>query len=478
MATGSSTFILHLTARDLRWIQLGRTRSGLQPVDHGRLEGTAEECLEQWAQRYAGADDAVRLYDGRARFFTFRMHMPASSGRRMAGAVALKVRQELGVEPGQVSWATRASRMGDGTGRLDVSTVVARNGDLTAIREWAERHRLGALWVGADVDAIDGLVRGGALPKPVVVLNGDPDGATLYHIDASGAIAKGRLSAGGETNGSLPASLGPNQNHGLGRARFGQNDWAWLGSVAPALEQLPERGAQREETPGGEKKRTDVSPLLIDPPEAARQDAVLLGGLHELLERHCSPMLLRVTSPGVSTAMGSLIAVDGAQGGTPEAVRRLVRRLPATRKLAMITVIAGAALVPAIGWLVAARAGARNRLAEHARELRVPTDVHRSQQAVLQTIAAERKPLLPVIEAVHRAAPSGLTIQTLAIGGDGQMQIDGKAGDPKQAESFFGSLSASPELIDVRLPVVKPGENGHEFQITARIAERQTSGRR
>jgi hypothetical protein len=176
--------------------------------------------------------------------------------------------------------------------------------------------------------------------------------------------------------------------------------------------------------------------------------------------------------------MASLLEEGAAPVALPAALERLERRLPSTRALALALAVAAAALAVSVAGLFVVRAGAREQLAQHALTLRAPTEIRRSQEAVLRGIAAERQPLLPIIEAIHKAAPPGLLLESLIVGAGGELQLNCTTKDRSQADALFRELSASPLLSDVKLPVVKPDRKGISFQMTAQIRARQTKARR
>jgi hypothetical protein len=475
MARETTHYLLHLTGSSLGWLRLRRTGRTIEVVDRGRSEGDGDALLDTWAEKHADAGASVRLYDGRPRYYCFRMTTPMLARRQQTGAVALKVRQELGVSADQLTWAARAGRSATQPDRVEFFTVVARRDDFEPIRRWAERRRFASLWVGADVDAVHYLVHCAGLPRPLAVLNCDAGGVTVFHADEEGGLAKGRLATAAEANGSLPAALAGDRRPNLGRICFGDPDWSWLGRVAPALELLPER---KPSPPDARATKPALQLRNGSTTGGVTDDAVLLGGLYDLIDRHCSPSWLRLAPAGTATAMASLLHVAGAPSAVAAPWERLESRLPGTRRLVKFAAIAALALVVAVSWLVVARGNGQGALRQHVAGLRDSADILRSQQTVLQTIGGERKPLIPVIQTIHQAAPEGMLVDTLQIGNEGQMQIGGKIGDPKLAGDFFNALSGSPLLTEVRLPVVKPGDDGMTFEMTGRIAARQTARRR
>jgi len=466
--------ILHLTDQGLRWLRLTRQGRRLELSDSGLLEGEPLPCLERWGAEHARPGAAIRLYDGRPRYYCFTLRLPSSARRGMAGAVALRVRQDLGVEPAQMAWATRAHKAADRPGMLDLFTVVARREDLEPIRQWAERHALAALWVGADIDAIQCLVGAGALAPPVVVLNGDPGGVTLFHAEAAGGIAKGRLTPGASVNGALLTTLAAGTDNGLARASFGQPDWHWLGRVAPTLERLPER------TPRAPGEHSAGATLHLEGgrTETLQTDAVLLGGVHDLMRRSCSPAWLGLASADAVTPMDSLLGGRPSPLGAGDWIERIEQRLPSTRRVALAVVLGAVLLAATATATVLVRRQAQARLTEKVATLRQPIEIYRSQEATLRTIDAERQSLLPVIEAIHQVAPSGMQLDSLAVGAGGDLLLDCSTKNRNNADELLRALAASPLFTNVQVPVVKPDKNGFSFQLMAQIRDRQRQVRR
>jgi Tfp pilus assembly protein PilN len=441
-------------------------------------EGEPIALLDRWAKAHARPGVPIRLYDARPRYYGFTMSLPMAALGRMAGAVTLKVRQELGVDDGQMTWAARVERPAVPAGRpgqVDLFVVVARRAEIEDVRLWSERAGLaGRLWVGADVDAVRCLTREGGVRAPAVLIVADgPGSATLYHADPSGAVAKGRLAAGVAGGGLPPRALEAGASDGLSRVAFGPVDAAWLAQASPALAGLTERPIPAPGQWIGEA----LGPSLraATPDALLARDPVLLGALRDLTARRVAPGRLRLASGGGVTAISSLLESSAAAENVLGAslLDELIRRLPTTCQLARLTGVAGGVL--ALGLLACwgVRRSAQASLSAATAKIATPMEVLRSQNAVLQRVGLERKALLPVIQAIHEVAPNGMTLDSLTIAPGGQLRLACSANSRDDADAFTRRLAKSPLLAGVEAPEIKSSQGKIAFTLTARILDRQ-----
>jgi hypothetical protein len=296
--------------------------------------------------------------------------------------------------------------------------------------------------------------------------------ATLYHVDPSGVVAKGRLAPGVAGGGLPPRALEAEANDGLGRVAFGPVDAAWLAQAFPALARLAERPSP---APGQWIGEALGPSLRAATPDALARDPVLMGALRDLTARRVAPGRLRLASGGGATAISSLLASPAAAGDVLGAslLDELVGRLPTTHSLARLAALAGGAL--ALGALACwgVRHSAQASLSAATAKIATPMEVLRSQNAVLQRVGLERKPLLPVIQAIHEVAPNGMTMDSLTVGPGGQLRLACAANSRDDADAFTRRLAKSPLLAGVEAPEIKSSQGKITFTLTARILDRQ-----
>jgi hypothetical protein len=95
---------------------------------------------------------------------------------------------------------------------------------------------------------------------------------------------------------------------------------------------------------------------------------------------------------------------------------------------------------------------------------------------VLQRIRTERATaMMPVVEAIHQAAPAGLTLQSINLGATGLVKIQGMAQGSEMANNFFKAVAERREFEprSVQLQEVKQIDpQKASFQLTARIKGR------
>lgn len=459
----SAMHLIHLKEKQANWLTLERTGRRLRLVAGGSIAEPPERSLAAWAAAHRKPGVPVRIVDGRPRYFQVRFALPQAAMRGLTGAIELKVRQEVGLPSEQMAWGVRLRRRGGEGGMIDIETTVARRQDVQSLNAWAAELHTGALWIGADVDAAGALARTVAPGKPLLVLDGSTPDARLFHIDATGIVAVERI---GDQHGASPL-LSESLAEGATCLAFGLH-------LPEGLRPLADRdAAARDQAKAAVEqllRSFDTSPDS-EPGAVAARDAVLLGALAELAEPTVAPAWLRWAPAGSATERTGISAERRIT--PPGFVTALEERLPPTRTLVVAAIGGAVLLAGALAWHGAASARAAKKLEEHAISLRVAGEIYRSQQQVLSTVAAERRPLMPVIEAVHRAAPKEVQVHSLTVTQGGALQLDCTTQNREAADAFRVALARSPLLQRVELPVIQPRDDRINFQLTAQIVDRQ-----
>lgn len=439
--------ILHLSDQSLRWMTVEQSRGGLEFKEKGSLEGDPIECLDQWAENEGRLPGEILLYDARPRYYCFATTMPAGGAKQSDSILNLKIRQELGLGEDAIYSASQRLPGGEKSDQVKFFTLVARRRGIDEILEWKERHDLNRLWVGADVVAIRTLLNQGLVPSSTLIVNAEPGGATLYRLDENQQVIKERVAAGSHENGSRWAN--GDRSTFAARADFGDHGTPAVLGAQSGLIDLP---AASIDFGQGDA----MSALGRLGGEAERFDAVVLGGLVQLA--------------GSAPSMASLGPKSKISWLDPAFARRLDLRW-------VVAAALFAAIVMAVSlWSVQGlREGARVRLSERARALAVPSALYRAQEATLKRIAAERSPTLPILRALHEAAPSGITLNSLKVGETGIVQIAGTARSQAAPTTFFGAITQLDMLERVQLQDVKssgPQGRTFSFQGTAQLKAR------
>ena len=99
-------YILHLTAHSLRWMTLEGGPAPARVREFSTLEGEPAQCLAQWSDLHESAPGRTYLFDGRPRYYATRLALPVKARRQKNRALALRVRQELGLDENEVCWST------------------------------------------------------------------------------------------------------------------------------------------------------------------------------------------------------------------------------------------------------------------------------------------------------------------------------------------------------------------------------------
>lgn len=443
--------ILHLNDANLRWATLEGGSRHPKLKESAAIDGPPKESLEKWI---AGRDvqaDRIVIYDSRPMYFSLTTQVPKRAKKQLAPIVRLKIKQEIGLPEEEIYWSTRFQPSEEGGDLEELVILVARRESLSEIADWQSRHLLAHLWVGADVEAIRSLTGHGLLPEPVLIMNADRDGATLYYAQSGNAILKGRAHTP-ETHGDSDL---PHLGWGAATARadFGGSDLPRFQKGYAALRSLPE-APELDFTKNGWGDK--LSPVLVRGLD--RFDAVVLGGVIQHI--------------GEARPMESLLRPIEAVKVEPKVAKTLQLRwiLP----LALLSMI----LLGVSVWsLRTQREEARLKLVKRANSLTAATERFRSQDSVLKRIQTDRSPLLPIFEAIHKAAPPGVNLQSLNIGETGAVQIAGTVRGQEAATTFFKSLSESKLLERVQLPEVKQDRrqqdgSGTTFRITAQVKGR------
>ncbi|GEM_PF-4624338 len=444
--TRRRVYLLHLLPSALRWVAVERRGADWILAERGERPGEPVRALEAWFAEARPLRGSLRIFDGRPRFYTFGLTVPATARKQIPDILKLRMRQELGLGEASAALGVSSWSEADDEGRLGLLAAVARREGLDDLRPLGEALAPEPLWIASDVQAVHALSRKAGLPAGTVVLNADASGVTAFEFDAEGRVLKRRIAAPAEHSS---AEIEPEGSASSGRLTFGAQSDVGEGPWAGALGALPER--ELALTNG---RRPFHVPSAVA--ELGRFDAVLLGGLLSLAD--------------ADLRMESLIPDERPRWAR---LPWLSRVSPAT---ALIWAAASLALLGLSVWGVAGiRDRARERLVAEAQALTPRTTLLQSQERVLRRIRAERAPVIPLIRALHEAAPQGLQLNTLKLSENGTFQIDGTAGSQEAPTRFFRTIAESPLFERVHLQDVKGGgPRGREFtfQLTAQIKGR------
>lgn len=432
--------ILHLTGHWLRWaiIQPGPAP---QITASGTIEETPEAALEQFFARKPDRRARIALYDSRPIYYNFAFTLPAEALKQKDRILRLKIAQEVGVNEEAVYWAARIEPRRDVPGQSDVFITIARRDALQAVVDWRDRHNLSNLWVGADLTAIRTLL--GAAAEPAVIVNAEPrGGVTFYHANASRQILKESADERIMPRADLSWS------GAAGRIQFGGEVPAKIFELYPALGEL-------NLIPNDQLKSSSSAALLsLLPARALEFDPVLLGGILEHGSGH-SPAddLLRITRPPV--------------------LETLLAKFTVERLAALAILVAGAVGYTAFATHKASVA-ARDAVLARAQMSEPVMRQLLQHETLLRRIKTDRKLLMPVFEAIHRAAPEGVTLKSLSIGESGALAIVGACKSPQAPDDFARQLGLSAVLDRIELKDVKPDPKAKivSFQIMGHVKGR------
>jgi len=438
--------VLHLTRHWLRWATLEREPRKFVLLSKGEILGEAGRCLDEWAQKQAHPPGEIHLYDGRPMVYQFTLCLPRQARGQAESAIKLRIRQELGLGEEAVCWASRVGVAAHDARQLEYATSVVRREALSDLRQWQARHALTALWVGADLCAVDTLFERAAFDSPVVLLNACDQGATLFVREARGTVGKIEVGQHGASDQGWVDGA-----ERSARLQFGRSDvGAWLRACPPlaALEAAP---ALRWRNGHG----TRLAGLA---PELLAFDPVILGGIARLeADGPSIESLLRDETPRPALSLSQW------------------KETPRLRRRIKTIAVLGLLLAVSLGGVRHQRAVTLERLGARAARLRPTTERLKGQQAVLQRIKTDRAAaLMPVLEAIHQAAPPGLALQSLSLNVAGSVRLQGTVPSPEMANTLFSAIAASGKFDpgSVQLQEVKQGERGITFQLTASIKGR------
>lgn len=432
--------ILHLTGHWLRWATI-QPGAAPQITASGTIEETPEAALEQFFARKVDRRARIALYDARPIYYNFAFSLPAEALKQKDRILRLKIAQEIGVNEEAVYWAARIEPRREAPGQSDVFITVARRDALQVVVDWRDRHDLANLWVGADLTAVRTLLAQAA--EPAVVVNAEPRGAvTFYHANASRQILKEAADERIMPRADLSWSGAAN------RIQFGGEVPAATFERYPALGEL--KLIANEQLKAGPA----AALLGLLPTRALEFDPVLLGGVLEHGAGHApADDLLRITRPPVLETLLAKFTVE---------------------RLAALAILVAAG----VGYTafathkasVAAREGvlARVQISEPVMRQLV------QHETLLRRIKTDRKPLMPVFEAIHRAAPEGVTLKSLSIGESGALALVGSCKSPQAPSDFARELGLSAVLDRIELKDVKPDPKAKivSFQIMGHVKGR------
>lgn len=440
--------ILHLTDHWLRWVSLAREHQKLTVLSHGEIEGDSARSLGQWTESKMEQPGEIHLYDGRPMYFSFKLRLPREAKGQLDNVVKLKIRQELGLGEESVFWTVlSAEGKHAASGPLELTAIVARRESMQDLMDWHERHAFTSLWVGADLCAIPALMQAGRLASPMLVFNAHREGAILFVAEDGMLVTKhhAELSNGHHADPYWTQMAESNAS----RIHFGQPDTGALLKSNPTLAALPQIARSSVRGYADNPWITPLEQEIID------FDAVILGGIARLGSAHAAPR--------------SLIA----EGNARPVFASLNQKLSFGR-LVSIAALLGLVLAISLLGISRQREHARQALVERADKLRAKTALLRAQSAVLEQIKAQRQPIMPVLEAIHQAAPAGIALQSLNLGEAGSIKLQGSAPNADATYLLTKALSESKMFENVQLQEVKQDERGQvsSFQLTARMKGR------
>jgi Tfp pilus assembly protein PilN len=443
--------ILHLTETSLCWVTLEKEHRQPRLRSRGELQAEPARSLEEWARTELQPQAEIRLYDGRPRYFSFKFTLPRAARSQLESIARLKIRQELGLGEDAVYWTVCPmveAAPSDSSGPLEMMAIVARRESLRDLVDWRQRHHPAALWVAADLCAIPPLMQAARLESPLLIINSQADGATLFFAEDQALVTRHRLES---ANGHLPDPFHwpPLSENPCPRIHFGPAD------VAPLLLAHPELAVLAPLAPWKPREDGTSSRLTLLDPKLPAFDAVILGGIAALESAQPPPP--------------SLIA-DGLQKPMFATFQQKLN----LRRLAPLIVLLGLALIVSLWGIGRQRESARRRLVEQADKLRSRISLLQLQQTVLERIGTERAPLIPAIEAIHQAAPAGLGLQSFHLGEAGTISLQGSAPNTDATYLLNRAMSESNLFDNVQLLEVKQDERGQvsSFHLTARMKGR------
>ena len=289
--------------------------------------------------------------------------------------------------------------------------VVARREAMKDIVAWREKNRLNHMWVGADVCAIQALMNQAGMP--LVVVQADGRGVTLYHANSARQIMKERM----DSHTAPQPDMG--WSGAAGRIHFGAEAIDGLFDRYPTLGALPPVAVSRLQQNAASGPRLDALP-----PQFQAFDPVLMGGIIDHATGHppIDDLIREITPPPLEVILEKFTM----------------------KRLAAGTAIGALMLVLSIAWIVSARTGARERLNAQATALEPSLRQLQAQDTILRAIKANRKPLLPVFEAIHKAAPQGMVLKLLSVGESGTIQMEGQTQSGETPNQFARDLAQSP----------------------------------
>lgn len=408
--------ILHLTAQWLRWVTI-QPGAAPQVTDSGTIAEAPERALDQWAARQRDPRSRIVLYDGRPIYYNFSLTLPAEALKQRDRILRLKLAQEVGMGDDSVFWTASIEPRRDTPGQSDVYMVVARREALEDIISWRQRHDLNNLWVGADLCAIRTLLAQSA--TPLVILNTDEQGVTLYHANGLRQILKERA----DKHAAPRPDMG--WAGASGRVHFGGSSPNGLFDRYPALGTLQLVANGQLQRGGGGTRLGHLTPQILE------FDAVLLGGI-------------------LDHAAGHPPTQDLIREITPQPLEIVLRKF--TLKRLIVITVACALVLGYTAWKTGtSRAGAQAQLAAQARLIEPGVRQLQVQETILRSIKSARKPMMPVFEAIHKAAPQGITLKSLNVGDTGGIKIMGQTQAPDAPNQFARDLGQSPLLDRVEL---------------------------
>lgn len=414
--------ILHLTDQWLRWVSI-QPGSAPQADDWGTIEGTPEQTMDQWIARKRNPRAHIAIYDGRPIYYTFALTLPNEALKQKDRILGLKLAQEIGLGEDAVFWTAAIEPKAGSAGQSDVFMVVARREGMRDIIGWGERNKIRHLWVGADLCAVRTLL--GHAGGPGIVIGADAQGATLFYANTARQILKERVDARSikRPEPEWPADAS--------RLTFGGEAPASVFERYPRLGRLAAGDLSQLKRPvGGGPKLAGLSPKLVE------FDPVLLGGIME--------------HAGGRPPQENLIREI-----TPPALEVIMTKFTLARLIAV-------ALMVAVGlggsgyWVAKARKVAAAELSQRAAAIEPSVRQLQVEETILRKIKSDRKPLLSVFEAIHKAAPAGVLVKSLSVGESGNVAIVAMTQQAAAPNQFRLELAKSPLLDRIALKEVKP----------------------
>jgi Tfp pilus assembly protein PilN len=105
-------------------------------------------------------------------------------------------------------------------------------------------------------------------------------------------------------------------------------------------------------------------------------------------------------------------------------------------------------------------------LGDRSREFELAT----KREAMYKQLEVSRWPMTKLLSDVSRAAPVGVTVETLSLSPDQGLAIQGSANSPETMNQFLANLNATRVFTGTRINRQETGTGGVDFQLSAGVA--------